>query len=170
MASASVTCADVGACAGTESGSNCTWNRKLCVSCRDASGTVKIRVQTNGLPSHCYKTPQTAPAELTVDWEVDWLSAAGANPASAPADQNALNALMCDSLDIAKDAFIPSSNNYEKKEGQSQNTAFGVATSGVLMFSALSAENVDPFYPAAYADVTDPDAVIEKVDWCLAHP
>lgn len=38
------------------------------------------------------------------------------------------------------------------------------------MFSALSGENVDPFYPAAYADVTDPDAVVEKVDWCLAHP
>ena len=49
-------------------------------------------------------------------------------------------------------------------------TAFGVATSGVLMFSALSAENVDPFYPAVYGSVTDPDAVAEKVDYCLAHP
>lgn len=38
------------------------------------------------------------------------------------------------------------------------------------MFSALSAENVDPFYPAVYADVTNPDAVVEKVDNCLGHP
>lgn len=44
MMSASVTCANVEACAGTESGSNCTWERKLCVTCRDDSGTVKIRV------------------------------------------------------------------------------------------------------------------------------
>lgn len=49
-------------------------------------------------------------------------------------------------------------------------TAFGVATSGVLMFSALSAQNVDPFYPAVYGSVTDPDAAAEKVDYCLAHP
>ena len=49
-------------------------------------------------------------------------------------------------------------------------TAFGVATSGVLFFSSLSAEKVDPFYPAVYADVTNPDDVVEKVDWCLAHP
>ena len=54
--------------------------------------------------------------------------------------------------------------------GSDQKTAFGVATSGVLLFSALSAEKVDPFYPAVYADVTNPDDVVEKVDWCLAHP
>ena len=78
MNSAAVTCSssNTGACAGTTSGSNCTWNRKLCVTCRDDSGTVKIRVETNGLPSHCYKSPNTAPLEQTVDFEVNWLSSA----------------------------------------------------------------------------------------------
>lgn len=50
------------------------------------------------------------------------------------------------------------------------NTAWGIAVTGVMMFSALSAENVDPFYPVKYANVDDPDSVVESVDWCLAHP
>lgn len=58
MTSASVTCSNnYGVCAGTESNGSCTWNRKLCVTCRSDQGTVKIRVQTNGLPNHCYKSP-----------------------------------------------------------------------------------------------------------------
>lgn len=77
---------------------------------------------------------------------------------------------MCDSLSIAKRGNIPSSAGFTIQDGSDSKTAFGVATSGVLLFSALSAENVDPFYPAVYADVTNPDDVVEKVDWCLAHP
>ena len=61
LPSSSVTCSNVGVCAGSESNGSCTWDRKLCVTCRDDGGTVKIRVQTNGLPNHCYKSPQTAP-------------------------------------------------------------------------------------------------------------
>ena len=35
--------------------SPCTWQRKLCVTCTaDSTGKVKIRVQTNGLPNHCF--------------------------------------------------------------------------------------------------------------------
>lgn len=172
MPSASVTCSSnlVGTCAGTESGGSCTWQRKLCVTCRDDAGTIKIRVQTNGLPSHCYKSPNTAPAEQTVDWEVNWLSTATKNSASSPNNQQGLNSLLCDNLKVAADDLVPSSAGYTKLDGKKQDTAFGVANTGVLMFSALSGENVDPFYPAAYGHVTDPDAVIEKVDWCIAHP
>jgi hypothetical protein len=32
----------------------------------------------------------------------------------------------------------------------------GVATSGVMIYNGISGEGVDPFYPAAYGDVTDP--------------
>lgn len=78
---------------------------------------------------------------------------------------------MCDDLTVAKRRYIPSSAGYTLMDGTSEpGTTFGVATTGVLLFSALSAENVDPFYPAVYADVTNPDDVVEKVDWCLAHP
>lgn len=33
---------------GTTSGSTCTFTRKLCVTCRNNNGLVKIRVQTDG--------------------------------------------------------------------------------------------------------------------------
>jgi len=36
------------------SGSPCTFERALCVSCRDDGGVVKIKVQTNSLPNHCF--------------------------------------------------------------------------------------------------------------------
>jgi len=49
-------------------------------------------------------------------------------------------------------------------EGSAQNTNWGVATSGVLLFNAISGEGADPFYPVATA--SDPDATAEKVDWC----
>lgn len=170
MTSATVSCENVGACAGTESGSTCSWERKLCVTCRDDGGVIKIRVETNGLPSHCYASPQTAPVSLTMDYEVEWMSTAVDNPYSQAQDQDALNALLCDDLTSAKSDYIPSSAGYVKKNGQSFGTAWGVSTTGVLMFTAMSAENVDPFYPAVYGHVTDPDSVVEKVDWCLAHP
>jgi hypothetical protein len=39
-----------------------------------------------------------------------------------------------------------------------------------MMFNGISGDGVDPFYPAVYGKVTDPDSMKEKVDWCLAHP
>lgn len=39
-----------------------------------------------------------------------------------------------------------------------------------MLFNGVSAEGVDPYYPSVYGTVTDPDAVLEQVDWCLAHP
>lgn len=36
--------------------------------------------------------------------------------------------------------------------------------------NGISAEGVDPFYPAVYGSVSDPAAVVEKIDWCVAHP
>jgi hypothetical protein len=50
------------------------------------------------------------------------------------------------------------------------NTGWGVAVSGVMIFNAISGEGVDPFYPAKYGRITDPSAVVEKVDACMAHP
>ena len=51
---------NVGSCsAGTTN--DCTWTRKLCVTCSVMGGATYIRVQTNGMPNHCYKSPNTAP-------------------------------------------------------------------------------------------------------------
>ena len=50
------------------------------------------------------------------------------------------------------------------------NTSFGVASTGVLFYSAISEFNTDPFFPAEYGEVIDPNYVVEEIDWCLAHP
>lgn len=76
---------------------------------------------------------------------------------------------MCDIM-ASGDRKIPKSVDYTRNTPRPEGTAWGVATSGVLLFTGISAEGVDPFYPAVYGSVTNPDAVKEKVDWCLAHP
>jgi len=87
LTTASYSCNNVGSCGGTLSGSTCTWNRKLCVTCIDTGSKIQIRVQTNGLPNHCYKSPVTALVEVELDYTVDWLSTASANPKSQPSAQ-----------------------------------------------------------------------------------
>lgn len=74
MATSSVTCEDNygGLCIGTKDADDiCTWERKLCVTCfRDAaSGYVKIRVQTNSFPDHCYYASTNTPIENEIDFE-----------------------------------------------------------------------------------------------------
>ena len=36
------------------SGGNCVFTRRLCVTCATVNNVVQIRVQTNGLPNHCF--------------------------------------------------------------------------------------------------------------------
>lgn len=50
------------------------------------------------------------------------------------------------------------------------NTGWGVAVTGVMIFNAISGDGVDPFFPAKYGSVTDPDNAVERVDKCQAHP
>jgi len=67
MTSANVNClTDVGVCAGTGTETDCTFARKLCVTC---SGST-VRVQTNGFPNHCYKAILNAPQSTVIDFEV----------------------------------------------------------------------------------------------------
>ena len=153
----SITCESVGQCptTGTTSGTSCTWQRKLCVSCFNQGGKVKVRAQTNGLPNHCYKTPTDVPAEVEMDWTVNWMEDVtnmNTTPESVN-NQEDLNDLICNIL-RSKDDNIPSQCQYSKASGsRSQNTAWGFATTGMMFFSGLSIEGVDPFYPAVYGDV-----------------
>jgi len=66
------TCPD-SATAGSPTQS-CSWTRKLCVSCYESGSDVYIRVQTNGLPDHCYTTPSTVYSwtfDFSVKFNVD---------------------------------------------------------------------------------------------------
>ena len=69
----------------------------------------------------------------------------------------------------SSDTNIPSSVNYTREDGSKKvNVAWGFATSGVMFFSGLSVEKVDPFYPVYYDGNTNLDS--EKVDMCMSHP
>lgn len=75
---ATVTCTQP-TCPDGAPGPSCTWTRKLCVSCSQVGQQVYIRVQTNGLPDHCYGAP-VAVSSHTVDFQVLFNPNSGVNP------------------------------------------------------------------------------------------
>ena len=50
------------------------------------------------------------------------------------------------------------------------DTSVGITITGINMFNALSADDVDPYYPAVYGHVTNITEATEHVDLCLGHP
>ena len=58
----------------------CTYTRKLCITCFDESGQIRIRVQSNAMPNHAYSAPQ-AIVDNNIDYTVDWLQTGDAAPA-----------------------------------------------------------------------------------------
>ena len=75
-AGAEVSCSGPMRCPGTESSATyttaepCTYTRKLCVSCTETSGVVKVKVQSNGLPNHCFYSTVNVAAASENEWEV----------------------------------------------------------------------------------------------------
>ena len=68
------TCSATGVvCPGQNISGICVWQRKLSAICRNASGTIKIRIQTNGLPPRCANVPTSNTfVELNVDFETNF--------------------------------------------------------------------------------------------------
>ena len=50
----------------------CTFTRKLCVTCYESAGVVKVKVQSNGLPSHCFTSTVNNATAKEVEWETIW--------------------------------------------------------------------------------------------------
>lgn len=75
---------------GSVGQSQCTWYRKLCVTCEEETTVVAnqrisramIRVQTNSMPDHCYMANTNPPKEYMIDFTVAW------NPYAVPIDTN----------------------------------------------------------------------------------
>ena len=78
------------------------------------------------------------------------------NDDSWPKSQNELDTMICDIM-RSKDDKIPRNVEYVKYGRENINTAWGVAVTGVMLFNGISGEGVDPFYPAKYGRVTDPE-------------
>ena len=73
--SETATCSTAKTCPeeGTLTYPSCEYVRRLCVSCFMDDDTVMIRVQTNGMPNHCWRSPSVAPEYHTIDWQVEWM-------------------------------------------------------------------------------------------------
>ncbi|CAF1240060.1 unnamed protein product [Rotaria sordida] len=147
-------------CPGTMYGSTCVFQHKLCVTC-SGSTTIRIRVQSNGLPRFCPNTP--APIkELNVDFQVNFNPNVNVNsPVQNPTTSSQLDSIVCN---ISSQASVPSVSNYVSYSSSgSFNTLAGICVDGVTILNVNSANNVDPFYPTGtYAS--------ELVDACLGHP
>lgn len=69
---------------GTLTGTSCSFTRKLCVSCFEENSVVRVRAQSNGMPSHCFANKGTAAEEVEYDFTVDWLSAPSTTTTTDP--------------------------------------------------------------------------------------
>ena len=52
----------------------CSFNHKLCVTCSQATSNdpVMIKVQSNGIPNHCFTSTVNQAEPSEVEWEVIW--------------------------------------------------------------------------------------------------
>ena len=50
----------------------CEWTRKLCVTCSEVSGVVRIKVQDNGMPNHCINSVVNNAIPFENEWEVNF--------------------------------------------------------------------------------------------------
>jgi hypothetical protein len=146
-------------CPGQNLSGVCVWQRKLSAVCRNASGTIKIRIQTNNLPPRCASVPMGPFSEIDIDFEVNFNPDVSIN--SLNANLNTVSLLSQTLCTLTSAATVPSASGFINY-GINIDTVTGVSVDGVVIFTPDSANNVDPFYPPAGFST-------ESVDSCLAH-
>lgn len=158
-----VTCSDTSVvCPGRNISGVCVWQRKLSVVCRNASGIIKIRIQTNGLPPRCASVPSGSFNELNVDFEVNFNPDVSIN--SLNRNFSSVSSLSQTICTLTSSSTVPSASGYVNLGTMLLDTVTGVSVDGVLIFSPDSAQNIDPFYPPPPWG-----SLAESVDSCLAH-
>ncbi len=156
-----VTCSATGVvCPGQNISGVCVWQRKLSAVCRNASGVIKIRIQTNGLPPRCASVPQGSFIELDADFEVNFNPAVSIN--SLNQDFTSVSSLSQTMCTLTYPSTVPTASGFVNYGSTDISTATGISVDGVMIFSPDSLNNVDPFYPP-------PSVSAELVDTCLAH-
>ena len=154
------TCANKPRCipAGTASGGSCTWQRRLCVTCRVDSGVTKIHVQTNNLPNHCIQSDSVNAMDFDFEVVFNRKQTHGTLNKNIR-NQNQLNKVVCP---IAKryDATALGIVENGADAGESTN-AMGFALNGVAFQFANQIEE-DPVYPTTVTNE-------QPLDICLGH-
>ncbi|CAF0969399.1 unnamed protein product [Adineta steineri] len=149
-------------CPGSMINGVCVFQQKLCVTCINGS-TVRIRVQSNGLPRRCMLVPLTAQiAEINVDFEVNFNPDVSVNsPNQSPTTTAAVSTLLCN---ITNQASVPATSAFTMGQySMPQNALAGIAVDGVEILNANSMNAVDPFYPTGGYPA-------EGADQCISHP
>ena len=75
---ATVSCTGEMRCPGTSGSatytdsSPCTFTRKLCVTCAETNGQVRVTVSGNGLPNHCFFSTVNVAEAMENEWSAVW--------------------------------------------------------------------------------------------------
>ena len=148
----------------------CTWTRKLCVSCfEDTEGTVKVKVQSNAMPNHCFNGRTTgskinfaSPKET--EWQVNWNPDVNdiQNYQDRDFDSQAKTSeILCD-IQRTSSKNMNEASQYEViTESRSLDpiaTSAGIALTGAYIYNALALGNVDAIEEEG-----------EGLDVCLSH-
>ena len=172
-----VSCNDVGQCGGTAAGFQCTWVRRLCVTCFSdtaTGGVVKMRVQSNGRPDHCYFSPVVAPRDLDLDYEVDFNTfVSPSHQVHSPLTQAGVDDLVCNASSIS-DSAIPTNVHYKRHvyheymswppaADESLDRVVGLALNGVPFITSLDTSNTDLWGSTVH------ERVEEAIDSCLGY-
>ena len=125
--------------------------------------TVRIRVQSNGLPRRCTAVPNTTViTERNIDFEVNFNPDVSVkSPYHNPSTSSALNNILCN---ISNHINVPSTSALVQSQiSMPLNVLAGVAVDGVSILNVNSLNQVDPFYPTG-------GFAAEGADQCLSHP
>lgn len=173
FATSYVSCTYMSACpGGYGSPYNCNWPRKLCVSCSTNStdSQVYMRIQTNTLPSHCSVTKGTPP-EWVLDWSIKWNPDVSSSSNVTFASQSAFDNWVCamEKTNAVPTTSVFSNLNTTGYSSTNDVITTGIAMNGVPIFSSVSGDLVDPYYPQMWSGVKKSTVSSEDVDACLGH-
>ena len=183
-----VSCTGVMRCPGSSgeatytSSNPCTYERKLCVTCYEESGTTYIKVQGNGLPNHCFHSS----VNVSIAMEHEWTAVFNAdvsgedNYTSSDFDSSEkTDEILCDMQRTAdsnmnawsdytlisrrrRELQPPKNGGSSGSSGSTSNalqTSAGIMITGGYMYNALAAGNVDAVLFEA-----------DTLDVCYDHP
>ncbi|CDW91700.1 UNKNOWN [Stylonychia lemnae] len=142
-------CSRPGLCPDLVTFNNCKWERILCVTCRQEGDDIFVRVQTNGMPDHCYAEGQFPPQPKVIDFEIKWNSNDDTKTlVTNVASQIEVDNKLCNNQTFF-DNQIPASRGFQIYQGDGDlNYAIGVGLNGVLLYPPISnVTGFDPIYP-----------------------
>eukprot|EP00347_Sterkiella_histriomuscorum_P016151 403354286 len=168
---ATVSCTQEACPTGGGTAPNCAWTRKLCVTCSSESNKIFIRIQSNGLPNHCYGGRPTV-VETVYDMKMVFDPTIPSTPQTTFASQQEYDDYVC-MPGGAQTRKIPATSSWQLMVNntvswKSMDGIIGFATNGLPIFAGASAERTDPYYPQAWSGSTKVQA--EVVDACIGHP